>query len=288
MKHSLQPIKTEFQKVRQLEAEFARARESLQDSERCLAEEQAAVNAFRMHCRLTIGHWVDTLIDLRSQKQGFLTQKRLLEQDLGIDSENINEETNSSKTHSSQQKENVDNLASSILEELIDADAQREAEKSLYRDLARRFHPDLADTDVEKAYRTSIMSAINVAYQQRDLQTLRDLAGEIDPKTLNEINAIDSSKIRKLRERIVRCQRYERKVQQQLKALRQENTAKLWQKSQEIEQTQVTDWWHAIKNSLEEDVVQLEVDVANLQEEVQTLETQKENRQEQEISPAEE
>ncbi len=281
MKHALQSIKTHSQKIRQLEAEFALAREELQESERVLAEEQAAVNAFRMYCRLTIGHWVDTLIDLRSEKQSFLTQKRLLQQDLGIESESANsgqkEQEKSAKQTTN--KEDLDDLTASILEELIDADAQRDAEKSLYRDLARRFHPDLANNDVEKAYRTSIMSAINIAYQEHDIQTLRDLAGEIDPETVAEIEAIDSVQVRNLRQQVARCQRYQRKVKQQLKALREENTAKLWQKSQEIDQTKATDWWHAIKLSLEEDVVDLKDEVEILKGEVDVLEQKKEEQE---------
>lgn len=277
MNRQLQPINTPSQRIRQLEAEFAQAREKLQDAEKTLAEEQAAVNAFRMHCRLTIGHWVDTLIELRFDKQGLLTQKRLLMQDLELEEE-TEEEPKAKQAEKKPHQSDVDALAESILEELIDEESQREAEKTLYRELARRFHPDLAGNNIEKAYRTSIMAAVNVAYQRKDIQTLRDLAGEIDPDVVAEIEAIDSVAVRKLRQRIVRCQRYERKVFQQLSALRQENTAKLWQKSQEIEQTQSSDWWQEIKRHLEKDVVTLEEEVAALKVEVGKLEKLKDEK----------
>lgn len=272
MSKKLQPIGSNPQRLMQLEAEFGAARQKLQDAEKLLAEEQAAVNAFRMHCRLTIGHWVDSLLELRSEKESLLTQKRLFQQELDIEEPVIDpEETQREEMP----QDDVDSIASSILEELVDAEAQREAEKSLYRDLARRFHPDLAANNVEKAYRTSIMAAVNAAYQQRDLQTMRDLAGELDPEVVAEIEAIDSSRIKKLRRKIVRCQKIERKVMQQLKALRRENTAKLWRKSKDIEE-RTSDWWQEIKVSLEEDVKSLEKIVAKLREEVGQLEKLKE------------
>ena len=81
----LKTVFTPSERLHQLEAEFLHERHLLQEAEKALAEEQAAVNAFRMHCRLTIGHWVDTLVDLRSEKQALITRKRLLQQDLGLD-----------------------------------------------------------------------------------------------------------------------------------------------------------------------------------------------------------
>lgn len=269
----LKTVTTPTERVRQLNAELQDAQRDLQEAERVLAEEQAAVNAFRMHCRITIGHWVDTLIELRGEKEGLVTQKRLLQQELGIEERGGEErEGEGARSDGARGEESVDSLTGAILEEMIDAEAQREAEKSLYRDLARRFHPDLAANNVEKAYRTSIMAAVNVAYQQHDVQTLRDLAGEIDPEVIAEIEQIDSVKVRKLRERIVRCQRYKRKVEQQHRALRQENTAKLWLKAQELDVTGDSDWWQEIKQSLAVDVETLEGEIAALTRQVAALE----------------
>ena len=48
--------------------------------------------------------------------------------------------------------------------------------KSLYRELARRFHPDLGADDAERAWRTPRMAAVNAAYAARDLGALQALA----------------------------------------------------------------------------------------------------------------
>ncbi len=49
--------------------------------------------------------------------------------------------------------------------------------KVLYRRLARRFHPDLARTDTERALSNDQMKEINQAYTAGDLRTLMRLAG---------------------------------------------------------------------------------------------------------------
>ncbi len=54
--------------------------------------------------------------------------------------------------------------------------------KQLYRQLARRFHPDFALDDEDRIYRTAMMMAINAAYAAGDLKRLEALAQEPDPQ----------------------------------------------------------------------------------------------------------
>jgi hypothetical protein len=66
--------------------------------------------------------------------------------------------------------------------------------KSLYRELAKRYHPDLAADDAEREARGARMAAINEAYARGDLETLRRLAAGSDlqpklPPTLAELLA---------------------------------------------------------------------------------------------------
>lgn len=47
--------------------------------------------------------------------------------------------------------------------------------KNLYRQLARQYHPDLAQDESDRERRTKIMSLINMAYQDGDMETLNTL-----------------------------------------------------------------------------------------------------------------
>jgi hypothetical protein len=50
--------------------------------------------------------------------------------------------------------------------------------KSLFRDLARRFHPDLARTEAERQQRESIMKRVNAAFRDRDVDALERIKAE--------------------------------------------------------------------------------------------------------------
>lgn len=75
------------------------------------------------------------------------------------------------------------------------ADAATKSElKSLYRELAKRFHPDLAAEGPEREARTAHMAEINDAYARGDLASLRRAASESGsqpklPPTLAELLA---------------------------------------------------------------------------------------------------
>jgi hypothetical protein len=52
--------------------------------------------------------------------------------------------------------------------------------KNLFRELARRFHPDLTSDPEEKKWREEVMTRVNQAYASRDLKALRALAEQPD------------------------------------------------------------------------------------------------------------
>ena len=52
--------------------------------------------------------------------------------------------------------------------------------KVLYRELAKRYHPDLAASQTEREWRTPRMAAVNAAYASRNLAVLQKLAAQTD------------------------------------------------------------------------------------------------------------
>lgn len=263
MTYSLQPAPD--QTLRQLYADLDEARRQLAVAEADLAAEQAAVNRFRMHCRLKIGVWVDQVLELWSEKQALLTRLQLA-QDLGL------------------AWDDADLLSTDPPpddNELIlptDTPHDKAAEKRLYRELARRFHPDLAATSVERAYSTTLMAAVNTAYANHDLDTLRDLAGEIDPAVAANMSQGETQAVRRLRQQLVSCQRRQRKVARQLSALRQENTARLWRKAQQLE-AEGGVWWEAVRLELAQESERLQAELAELGRRAEMLSATQAGRQ---------
>ncbi len=260
------PVTAPRDEIAQLTQQLHDARLQLNQAEAALAAEQAAVNAFRMHCRLKLDDLVDSLQELTVEKQSLLTRLELLRQ---AESYGVAYDEDEPFWQSEAF------LADEEIEEelLLPTDTPRDkaAEKRLYRELARRFHPDMAETAVEQAYMTSIMAAVNNAYEKNDTQALYDLAGELDPSELRDLHAIEAVESRKLREYILKAQRLRRKADQRLTLLRQENTARLWRKAQELDEED-DNWWDVVRRELESAIQRRQETVAKLHQQIRDIE----------------
>ncbi|MFO7537806.1 MAG: hypothetical protein R6X32_07065 [Chloroflexota bacterium] len=244
--------------INHLTLELALAQETLRQTEAVLAQEQAAVNRFRMHCRLMLDDLVDRYLKLQTEKQSCLTELALQQQAAESDPSLLPEEE-------WLPGETAD-LPPIEEEPLLPTSTPRDkaAEKRLYRELARRFHPDLAEGETEKSFRTSMMAAINRAYTEENVQALYDMAGKLDPAELAELQAIESVQQRRLKERLLKCQRRQRKVERQLAQHRQENTTRLWQRAQTLDKED-DNWWAAVRRELQAAIDRHEAEIARLQ-----------------------
>ncbi len=263
----LQPVPKSSHLPHDLQKQLREAQQALVEAESDLAQEQAAVNAFRMHCRLKLDRLVDRLHDVQVEKQSTLTRWRLLVQA----QEALAHEEDDPFWEAAELDEDI--LADKEVDILLPTETPRDkaAEKRLYRELARRFHPDLAETAVEQAYRTSVMAAVNNAYADNDVQALYDLAGELDPGELAELASIESVQTRKMRERILKIRRRRRKTFQRLQTLREENSAKLWRKAQRLE-GEDENWWDSVRLELERAIARRESEIAEIQAKIELLE----------------
>lgn len=241
------------------------AQRELLAAEADLAREQAEVNAFRMHCRLKLDRWIDQLMALQSQRQSLLTRVELRRQ-AGPDAGSF---ARDDPFWSDEEAATQDPAGAE--EELLlptDVPLDKAAEKRLYRELARRFHPDLGQTALEIAYRTEMMAAVNQAYSAADSQALYDLAGELEPGEAAALAAIGSIEVRRLKQQHIRLQQRRRRVMQRLVVLREENTARLWRKAQRLESDD-THWWEVVRQEIEGATGRLEVEIARLLEVVE-------------------
>ncbi|GIK55078.1 MAG: J domain-containing protein [Chloroflexi bacterium] len=243
---ALQKAATSHEQRHRLQMEWENAQAELLAAEAELSQAQAAVNAFRMQCRLKIGHLVDDYLELRARKQALWTRLQLLQQ---AEEFGIPYDPDDPFWHGRDDIPLHDDLPADADLPDLGSPRDRAAEKRLYRELARRFHPDRAANGIERAYMTAMMSAVNVAYQQQDVAALRDLADELDPTAVRELATLDGSELRRLREQILKLQRRKRRARQQLAALQQENTTRLWRKAGQLEADGRV-WWEEVRDDL--------------------------------------
>jgi hypothetical protein len=105
----------------------------------------------------------------------------------------------------------------------------KKALKELYRQLARRYHPDLVTDPGERQRRNRLMAEINQAYSQRDLGALQILIQQ--PETVSVEEPLAVIQLRQLHQ--IRAQ-----LERRLDRLRQErsslfNSDLMWLKVQE-------------------------------------------------------
>ena len=268
MMKAITAVSPPHQQRQTAQADLDEARQQLLDAEASLAQEQAAVNAFRMQCRLKLGELIEETLALRAERESCLTDLKLHQQEITTDSP---DPFAPDEADFSPETGRFDEI---VLPELATPRQEKEAARRLYRELARRFHPDLAAGSAERAYMTAIMASINIAYERQDVAALHHLAGEVDPTAVAELAAIDNLQLRQLREQLLKIQRRQRKVQQQICALRQDNVAKLWRKAQRLE-AEGKSWWEAVKRDLQQIIAHTRVELIELQKQLTQFEGNK-------------
>ena len=261
----IQPVPNSDDKSISLQSDLDKAQRDLLAAEAELAEEQADVNAFRMHCRLKLDRWIEELQKLQADRQSLLTRIELLRQaeDYGISYDDED------PFWLGEEGENGEEDGEELL---LPTDVPRDkaAEKRLYRQLARRYHPDLGNTSLEIAYRTEMMTAVNTAYVAKDVHALYDLADQLEPNDAVKLAAIPSLRNRKIRHQIIRLQQRQRKAKRRLVILRQENTARLWRKAQLLDRDD-THWWEVVRGEIERVILRLNQEVDHLRDQVARL-----------------
>ena len=107
--------------------------------------------------------------------------------------------------------------------------------RRLYRDLAKRFHPDLARSEEERAERARTMQRVNAVFQERDLAALRSLTREsefTDPAF--EAKLIGEKLVWAIRE-VARLDDLIAAIEEDLVAIRATDTYALWQRQRDGE-----------------------------------------------------
>ena len=104
--------------------------------------------------------------------------------------------------------------------------------KKLYRTLTKQYHPDLAEDEEDRAYRTQMMVKVNEAYKTQDAAVLQTLVSDLESRQFQQRPAPEpelspQEVIQKLKEELHRTEHRLRKVRFTLQGLHNESSVRL-------------------------------------------------------------
>ena len=188
------------------------------EAEAKLADRLAEINAFEFEFEVRVGHLMDTLAALNAEIERYTERIQILRNKQIFGQAHIPVDRQYRRTWQTPPES-----APTPPPQPLDAASEAEI-KRLYRQLARRFHPDLSADDTERARRTEIMAAVNEAYAARSLTELVALAQAPDPFArpgdASGPSQTEAQLIAALQAELTRCQRRLREIETELRNLR--------------------------------------------------------------------
>jgi hypothetical protein len=195
---------TDAERLTQLRLAVEVARRELIEAEAELADRRADIEAFAFEYEAAVGVLLVQLERVDAEVKDYLDriQQRRNEKTFGTSFSSVEEQYR--KTWRS-----TPTMPPPKKKVFVSENTEAQIKK-LYRQLARRYHPDLAANEAERDFRTSRMTAVNDAYAARSLAELMALARELETKGQGEfaseqVAGVDL--IKALEEELARCQR---------------------------------------------------------------------------------
>ena len=272
-------IHTDWQeKIAELQQLLAELRPQLIAAETELADRMAVINRFEFQVRARIGHLTQEMDSLTAEIADLrqLIQRRReawLEQN-GYDAivgewgdlwEVVDEAEGAEAADSYRYRD----PAQRHEPKEINAD-EAAALKKLYRQLARRFHPDLGANEADRQHRTQLMMAINAAYAAADLARLEQLA--LEPDTISSTVHYDNLKqqAQALLQELTRLQKRLKEIQTEIRHLEHHRSSRLRRKVEKAE-NEGRDLLAEIAQDLREHITQLLIERDVMQHELASL-----------------
>jgi chromosome segregation ATPase len=200
----------------QLRAALAQAHNELIEAEANLTDRLAEINAFEFEFEARVGYLLDRLESLETEIQRYTERIETIRNRQVFGQAHIPLDRQYRRTWQSPP-------SSAPTPPARPPDPASEAEiKRLYRQLARRFHPDLARDEADRGRRTEKMAAVNDAYAARSLAELVALAQEPDTfiDTGQRPGQTEAQLVQALRNELDRCRRRLAEIERELRNLR--------------------------------------------------------------------
>ncbi len=208
---------TIHEKLARLRTELTRVQDELIDAETELADQMADIRAFETEFEARVGFLMTQLAALEGEVNDYLDriQQRRNESVFGSQYRSADEQFRRTWQQSTKP-------AAAPPPPPPSADEKVQLKK-LYRQLARRFHPDLAVSEADRLYRTEKMSGINDAYAARSLTELLVFAAEMETTGAEPVEArpgqTEADMVQALEKEIRRCRRRIREIDLEMQNL---------------------------------------------------------------------
>lgn len=200
---------TTQEKLSRLRRELRVAQDDLIEAEAALADHLAEITAFERQVEKILGPLIDQLARLENEIHHYKQRMQQMRNRQAFGRDHVSVEEQYRRTWQVPPQA----APTPPLQPLTAADEKMF--KRLYRQLAKRFHPDLAGDPAEQAYRTEKMAAVNDAYAARSLAELQALDNEPLPANFDPTatGRTDSQMIEALRAELARVQRRLRQIE---------------------------------------------------------------------------
>lgn len=142
------------------------------------------------------------------------------------------------------------------------SESDKQEIKRLYRDLAKRFHPDLTTEAEEKKYREGVMAEVNEAYAAGNLAKLRELM-ERPERPVEERERTRSQVLADLRTEIRRLDGVIHQLASARDRLTRSSEVSLMLDAS-MAQRQGRDWFREMARDLKDEIAELEAELAAL------------------------
>jgi hypothetical protein len=133
--------------------------------------------------------------------------------------------------------------------------------KQLYREAAKRFHPDLAQNEEDRIWRTQIMRQVNAAFAAGDTHALRNMLAQHKPSEIHATTVDDT--LAGTRDAIRRTMSRLAEIQQQQRDLEHTDMGLLFMQAERSGMSR--------QEFLRDLVISLKDQIAKKQEEISTL-----------------
>jgi hypothetical protein len=230
------------EKIEALQLLLEQTRTELIEAEAELAERLAALNRFDLRLRTRLGKLSDRLNSIQAEIQALRKQLRQMYEDWTGPDEWESEPPAGQNGGSSQDWSYREASGAGRGQErppaepppTLSADQKSEI-KQLFRQLARRFHPDLALDQADRAYRTDLMAAVNRAYAAGDLERLRELLLEPDAPGHLDHAGNDEQLAQSLANELSRCRRRLDEIRRDFDRLAKQKNYQLMRRAERLE-----------------------------------------------------